>query len=175
MKKRAIMAQVHDHLPAGHSERDETIRKAKQHLQWKGMNQWIANYVKGCATCQQNKILTHKAKVPLFCIPTEEGTLSFQQVAMDLITGLPTHNGKDAILTIVNHGCLRTAIFLPCATMITGPDIAQLYLNHVYQWFGLPTKVISDRDPPLHLAFWMCTQPEARHSAKSLHSLPSTD
>ena len=42
------------------------------------MNQWIANYVKGCATCQQNNILTHKAKVSLFHIPTEEGTLPFQ-------------------------------------------------------------------------------------------------
>jgi hypothetical protein len=66
---------------------------------------------------------------------------------MNLITGLPTHNGKDAILTIVDHGCSRAAIFLPCATMITGSGIAQLYLNHVYRWFGLPTKVISDRDP----------------------------
>jgi len=66
---------------------------------------------------------------------------------MDLITGLPTHNGKDAILTIVDHGCSRAAIFLPCTTKITGPGIAQLYLDHVYKWFGLPIKIISDRDP----------------------------
>jgi transposase InsO family protein len=66
---------------------------------------------------------------------------------MDLITSLPTHNGKNAILTIVDHGCSRAAIFLPCNTTITGPSIAQLYLDHVYRWFKLPTKVISDRDP----------------------------
>ena len=65
---------------------------------------------------------------------------------MDLITGLPQHNGKDAILTIVDHGCSRAAVFLPCETTITEPGIAQLYLNHVYRWFGLPSKVISDRD-----------------------------
>jgi Integrase zinc binding domain len=126
------MTQVHDHPSAGHPGRDETIRKAKQHLQWEGMNQWIANYVKGCATCQQNKILTHKTKVPLYRIPTEEGALPFQRIAMDLITGLPSHKGKDAILTIVDHGCSRAAIFLPCATTITGPEIAQLYLDNVY-------------------------------------------
>jgi transposase InsO family protein len=28
-----------------------------------------------------------------------------------------------------------------------GPDIARLYLDNVYRWFGLPKKVISDRDP----------------------------
>src|SRR6266705_6479073 len=66
---------------------------------------------------------------------------------MDLITGLPTHKGKNAILTIVDQGCSRVAIFLPCNMTITGPGIAQLYLDNVYQWFGLPTKIISDRDP----------------------------
>jgi hypothetical protein len=69
------------------------------------MNEWIANYVKGCAICQQNKILTHQKKMPLYWITTEQGTLPFKQVAMDLIMGLPKHKGKDAILTIMDHGC----------------------------------------------------------------------
>jgi len=66
---------------------------------------------------------------------------------MDLITGLPNIRGKDAILTIVDHGCSRAALFLPCSTMITGPGITTLYLKNVYPWFSLPKKVITDRDP----------------------------
>src|SRR6266481_6509195 len=66
---------------------------------------------------------------------------------MDLITGLPMQKGYNAILTIVDHGCSRAAIFLPCTDTITGPGIARLYLDHVYQWFGLPSRMISDRDP----------------------------
>ena len=111
------------------------------------MNAWIMNYVKGCAVCQQNKIITHKACVPAYCIPTGDHTLPFQQVAMNLISGLPTCNKKNTILTIVDHGCSRAAIFLPCTTTIMGAGIAQLYLDNVYRWFGLPTKVISDRNP----------------------------
>jgi len=53
----------------------------------------------------------------------------------------------DSVLTIVDHGCSRAAVFLPCATTITGPGVAQLYFDNVYRWFGLPSKVISDRDP----------------------------
>ena len=37
------------------------------------MKEWIADYVKGCAICQQNKILTHCTKTPsvTFCgLPT---------------------------------------------------------------------------------------------------------
>src|SRR6266404_313034 len=66
---------------------------------------------------------------------------------MDLITGLPTQKGYNAILTIVDHGCSRATIFLPCTDTITGLGIARLYLDHVYRWFGLPSRMISDRDP----------------------------
>ncbi len=66
---------------------------------------------------------------------------------MDLITGLPKSRGHDSILTIVDHGCSRAAIFLPCQKSITGPQIAQLYYQHLYPWFGLPCRLISDRDP----------------------------
>ncbi len=66
---------------------------------------------------------------------------------MDLIMGLPQQHGYNAILTIVDYGCSRAAIFLPCTDTITGPGIAQLYLDHVYQWFRLPSRMISDRDP----------------------------
>jgi hypothetical protein len=66
---------------------------------------------------------------------------------MDLITGLPIQNEKDAILTMVDQGCLRAAVFLPCSTMIMGLGIAQLYQNHIYPWYRLPQKIISDRDP----------------------------
>jgi len=114
---------------------------------WPGGRAWIDQYIKGCATCQQNKNLTHVKKPPLYKITVPEDMPPFTQIAMDLITGLPKSKGHDAILTIVDHGCSRGAIFLPCNTTITGPQIAQLYYKHVYPWFRLPTKVISDRDP----------------------------
>ncbi len=97
------------------------------------MCQWISDYVKGCSNCQQNKILTYQKKTPLYQITTKEGTLPFQQIAMDLITGLPQQEGYNAILTIIDHGCLQVAIFLSCSDTITGPSIAHLYLDHVYQ------------------------------------------
>ena len=87
------------------------------------MNQWIADYIKGCVICQQNKNLTHQKKTPIYCIPSKERTLPFQSVAMDLITSLPKQRGHDAILTIVDQGCSCTAIFLPYHMTITGPGV----------------------------------------------------
>jgi hypothetical protein len=108
------------------------------------MKWWIANYIKGCTTCQQNKILTHHFKATPYHIPTTPDMKPFQQITMDLIMGLPMQEGKDVILTIINHGCSHAAIFLPCNTTIMGNQVAQLYLNHVFQWYGLPQKIISD-------------------------------
>ena len=73
---------------------------------------------------------------------------------MDLITELLSHKGKDAILTIVDQGCSRAAVFIPCTNNITGEGITQLYMNHVYKWFRLPKKVISDHDPRFTSHFW---------------------
>jgi Integrase zinc binding domain len=142
-----IMRTWHDPLTAGHPGRDETIRRVTNQYHWPGARQWIESYIKGCVTCQQNKNLTHRMRTPLYHITVPPKAQPFEQITMDLITGLPKSEGYDAILTIVDHGCSRGALFLPCHTTITGPQIAHLYLNNVYRWFGLPKRIISDRDP----------------------------
>ena len=57
--RRNILYHHHRRPTMGHPGRDETIRKVKQTFWWPAMNNWVIAYVKGCATCQQNKNLTH--------------------------------------------------------------------------------------------------------------------
>jgi hypothetical protein len=130
--QRQIMKVWHNSPPAGHPGRDETTRRVTQRYYWPGAKHWIADYVRGCATCQQNKNLTHRPRTPLYQIPSEPMARPFSHIAMDLITGLPTSKGFNTILTIVDHGATCGAVFLPCHTTITGPQIAKLYLEHVY-------------------------------------------
>ena len=114
---------------------------------WPDLTGWVTAYVQGCTSCQQNKPQNHPRQTPQFRIPTRTNALPFQTIGLDLITQLPPSRGADAILTIVDHGCSWAAIFLPCKATITGEGVAKLYMEHVYRWFGLPQKVISDRDP----------------------------
>ena len=76
--KRGIMNLIHDHPSAGHPGRDETLHKTQERYQWPGMKEWIANYIKGCTICQQNKIITHHTQVPSYCIPTKVNARPFQ-------------------------------------------------------------------------------------------------
>ena len=110
------------------------------------MSKWIENYVKECTKCQQNKPLTHRMPTPQYKINVPPFTQPFKVILMDLITQLPNSHGHDTILTIVDHGCTRAALFLPCTTNITGEGMAKLYLDNMYKWFGIPSKIISDWD-----------------------------
>ena len=118
----------HEGVTNGHPGRDETTQWVQENYHWPNARVWINEYIKGCTTCQQMKNLTHRKRPPAYPISVPTVPRPFTQVAMDLITGLPPSQGFDAILTIVDHGCSCTAIFLPCHTTITGPQIAQKYL-----------------------------------------------
>ena len=145
--RRELMAQFHNSPTAGHPGRDNTLALISQHYWWPGMNAWVERYVVGCTQCQQSKIHTTKKKTPLYCIPGDSLMRPFNTIALDLITQLPKANGYDAILTIVDQGCSRAAIFIPCQTTITREGIAMLYLKHLFPWFGVLSRVISDRYP----------------------------
>jgi len=100
-----ILQLLHDVPTAGHPGRDETFTQVSHAYWWPGMRMWITNYVAGCTVCQQNKNVTHCKCMPLYHIPTPEDALPFQQIALDLITGLPPNGLHDLVLTIVDHGC----------------------------------------------------------------------
>jgi hypothetical protein len=85
-------------------------------------------------------------KVPLSPITPVHESLSFQTIALDFIVKLPISKGFDLILTITDHNCTKMAIFIPCNKSINAEGVADLYLHHVFPRFGLPRKVISDRD-----------------------------
>ena len=155
-----LMVQFHNSPTAGHPGRDNTLALVKQHYWWPGMTTWVEQYIAGCALCQQNKIHTTKKKTPLYHIPGDPLMHPFNIIALDLITQLPKANGYNAILTIVDQGCSRAAVFLPCHTTVTGEGIALLYLKHLFPWFTVPSRVISDHDPwfTSHFAWALTTK-----------------
>ena len=73
--------------------------------------------------------------------------MPFETVTIDFITKLPVLQGYDSILTVTDHNCSKATIFIPCIEEISGEEMAALYAKHVFACFGLPSKIISDRDP----------------------------
>ena len=110
------------------------------------MHNFVTQYIKGCATCQMNKVNTHPTKPVLYPITSTPDAWPFETIALDFIVKLPLSNGYDTILTITDHDCLKATIFIPCNETVDSEGVVKLYAQHVIPHYGLPWKVISDRD-----------------------------
>ena len=139
-----VLRQIHDSLAGGHLGIANIWELIKEHYEGPQLREFIEEYVKGCAKCQESKTNLPWRKAPLqrFDVPVSEGP--FQYVSMDLIMDLPRSDGYDSILTIVDQGCSKAAKFIPCHKTINGPGVANEYLKHLIPWFGTPKCIISD-------------------------------
>ena len=144
---RTVIKAHHDSQVYGHPGIARTIQLVERANWWPGLRREVTDYVKGCAECQRNKVNTRPTRAPLQPIFAKPEAMPFETVAIDFITKLPESQGYDSILTVTDHDCSKATIFIPCVEEISGEETAILYAKHVFARFGLPTKIISDRDP----------------------------
>ena len=160
----------------GHLGISRTIQLIRQHLWWPKMASEVEQYIKGCANCQRNKVNTQGQKALLHPIFPQPNATPFSTIAMDFIVKLPKSQGYDSILTITDQGCTKMALFLPCHESIDAEGVAQLYFDHVFPQFGVPSKVITDRDPWFMSQFMneLCKQLRIEQSTSTAYH-PRTD
>jgi len=111
----------------------------------------VRQHVNNCIICQTSKPSNEQMMGKLYPIETSEPN---HTLSLDFITGLPLSEGKfDALLTFTDK--LTKAIRLvPCTTTTSAEDTARLFLDYCYPIFGLPVKLISDRDARFTSRFW---------------------
>src|SRR5713101_10001543 len=140
------------------------------------MRKFIYGYVDGCTVCQSTKKLPNWPKAPLHPIPPEKDATPFATVSLDFITELPPSNGFDAIAVFVDHDVTKAVVITPCHTTITAEQTADLYQNHVWRHFSLPSKVISDRGMQFTANFTkvLCTSLRIKQAMSTAYH-PQTD
>lgn len=72
---------------------------------------------------------------------------------LDFVEGLPKSGGKNVILVVVDklsNYCHLMALSHPYSANV----VAQLMLDNVVKLHGVPTAIISDRDPIFISTFW---------------------
>ena len=72
---------------------------------------------------------------------------------MDLITHLLTFKGFDWVLTIVNRFS-KYVTYIPCKAICIAPDLLRLFYDNIVCKFGMPQKIVSDRDSRFLSKFW---------------------
>ncbi|GJP86628.1 hypothetical protein CLOP_g16628 [Closterium sp. NIES-67] len=122
----------------------------KRHLlQW---DKDVQKFVTSCDTCQRMKSSKQRKAGLLQPLPVPEQP--WQVVSLDFITGLPpTTSGHDAFLVVIDKFS-NTGHFIPTHTTARTEETAQLFVRYIISQHGIPTTLISDRDPKFTCKFW---------------------
>src|SRR6201985_2840434 len=173
---KALLEIYHDGPTMGHPGQAKTYLDLRRSYWWPGMHKFIKDYVRGCAICQEKKIITRHNQPQLYPIPPEEDAKPFQTIAMDLIVKLPESRGYDTILTITDHDCTKGVILVPCKETMGAEELAKEYKDRVFPFVVIPSKIISDRDTRFtsHFAKEVCAQLEIKQNISTAYH-PQTD
>ena len=110
------------------------------------MKKDVTEYIKGCTMCQARKNQPNQPKPPPFPISSDMYSTPFTSIAMDFIVKLPLSDSYDTILTITDTFS-KASIFIPCNETINAEQTAKAYATYILPHYGLPHRIISNRDP----------------------------
>ncbi|GJP52411.1 hypothetical protein CLOM_g11528, partial [Closterium sp. NIES-68] len=143
--RQLLLEEYHDVLYAGHFGSNKTLTGIAKHYYWPHMADDVQKFVTSCDTCQRMKSSKQKKAGLLQPLPVPEQP--WQVVSLDFITGLPpTSSGHDAILVVIDKFS-KMGHFIPTHTTARTEETAQLFVRHIISQHGIPTTLISDRDP----------------------------
>ena len=111
----------------------------------------VREFVLDCPVCQVEKGSHLKPGGQLQ--PLELPVRKWDHVVLDFVVGMPKQEGFDTILTVVDKAT-KMCHFLPCNERISAKEVAALFWRHVGKLHGIPSVIISDRDPRFTGKFW---------------------
>ena len=125
-------------------------------------------------TCQKAKVEHQKPSGTLQ--PLDIPVWKWDSIAMDFVTHLPrTVRRHDAIWVVVDR-LTKSSHFLAVNLKMSMAKLAQLYIREIVRLHGVPSSIVSDRDPRFTSRFWQTLQ-EAMGSRLRMSSAyhPQTD
>ena len=150
--KLRILFLHHDSPTAGHLGVNKTYTQISHRYYWKGMHEDVRVYVESCPRCRASKSLSLKQAGLLH--PLGIPSRRWATISLDFIVGLPpTSEGYDCILTVVDS-LSKMAHFIPTTSSLSAADFVYLFADRVVRYHGIPTTIVSDRDPKFVSEFW---------------------
>ena len=137
-----VLRSRHDHPTAGHWGQNKTQALILRDYAWPGLRLLVRDYCKSCTACGRAKVPRHLPYGTLKQLPIPERP--WNSISMDLIEQLPNSDGYSAILVVVDR-LSKQAIFIPTHDTLTAPELADLFVTHVFSKHGVPSHVTSDR------------------------------
>jgi hypothetical protein len=136
-----VLRNTHDHPLSGHFSQNCTLELIRREYTWPGICTYVKDYIKSCTTCTRAKVPRHKPFRLLKQLPIPERP--WNSISMDFIEQLLDSSSYTAILVIIDR-LSKQAIFIPTHDTITSPDLARLFLLHIFSKHRIPSHVTLD-------------------------------
>ncbi|PNY01683.1 retrotransposon-related protein [Trifolium pratense] len=154
--KKRILEEGHRSGLSIHPGATKMYQDLKKLFWWPSMKKEIAEFVYACLICQKSKVEHQKPSgllQPMF-VPEWK----WDSIAMDFVSGLPrTVKGNDSIWVIVDR-LTKSAHFIAFKTGTSIPKLAEMYVDQIVRLHGVPSSIVSDRDPRFTSRFWESLQ-----------------
>lgn len=137
-----IPTQFHGLQTTGHWGVMKTLSLIGRKFSWPKMRTDIINFIKGCQLCQQVNVDHWSA--PGRLIPLDIPERPWSIIGIDYIVKLPNSNGFDSILVVVDH-LHKGAHLIPAKEKWNAIDLADIFIDKIFCYHGLPDKIVSDR------------------------------
>ncbi|KAF4619214.1 hypothetical protein D9613_005608 [Agrocybe pediades] len=149
-----VLKWIHDSpYESAHAGYKRFSQRLQEVFYWKTLYQDASAFASTCDVCQ--KIKTDHRKKTGALRPAHIPARPFETVSLDLITGLPP-SGKEkftAVLVIVDK-LTKFAIIVPTHDKLDREGFAKIFVERVANIFGLPSRIIADRDKRWATDFW---------------------
>ena len=149
--KLEILKELHCVPYAGHPGFTRTLEVTRRHFYWNHMIPEVRQFVLDCPVCQVEKGSHLKPAGKL--VPLDVPVRKWDHVVIDFVVGMPVQDEMDTICTVVDKAT-KMCHFIPCSEKISAKQVAKLYWQHVGRLHGIPSVLISDRDPRFTGKFW---------------------
>ncbi|QRW21868.1 Retrotransposable element Tf2 protein [Rhizoctonia solani] len=136
-----LLCIYHDSPLAGHLGRQWTLELISRVYYWPGIHSDTYWHMDSCETCQRIWKPKYTSIPPQ---PLELPTRPWQHVSYDMIVDLPKDGNSDSILVIVDS-FTKYVILVECSKKLKAPELADLFLQHIWKRYGMPEKMVLDR------------------------------
>ncbi|KAI2654876.1 Transposon Tf2-6 polyprotein [Labeo rohita] len=146
-----VLHLVHDSPSSGHPGITATAELVSNRFWWPTVSTDVIHFVQHCPTCQITKTSHQRPAGLLHPLPVPQRPWS--HLAIDFITDLPASNHYTTILTIVDRFS-KACRLIPLTKLPTAWDTAEILMEQVFRFYGIPEDIVSDRGPQFTSRLW---------------------
>ena len=151
-----LISKQHNDPLAGHFGIDKTQELISQKYDWPSLRRDVETCVRGCDGCLTSKAVCHKLYRDLHSLPIPNH--QWKDLSMNFVTGLLLStdwkgNSYDSVLVIINR-LTKMAYYKPVKVTIDAPRLAEVMLDVVVWYHGLPNSIMTDEGSLFTSKFW---------------------